>query len=72
MVVGEGAVVGAGAVVKGGTQVPPYTLVVGVPAKVVKTFDREERLKHARWIAEGYIKKARDHNAGVWQGKVEA
>lgn len=34
--IGEGAVVGAGAVVS--KDVPPYSLVVGIPAKVVKSY----------------------------------
>lgn len=33
--VGEGAVVGAGAVVTEGTEIPPHSLAVGVPAKVI-------------------------------------
>jgi carbonic anhydrase/acetyltransferase-like protein (isoleucine patch superfamily) len=35
-VIGEGAVVAAGAVVREGLQVPPRTLAVGVPAKVLE------------------------------------
>ncbi|MFA5010580.1 MAG: acyltransferase [Ignavibacteria bacterium] len=34
--IGEGAIVGANAVVN--KDVPPYSLAVGVPAKVIKTF----------------------------------
>ena len=34
--VGRGAVVGAGAVVREGTEVPPMTLAVGVPAKILE------------------------------------
>lgn len=71
-VVGEGAVVGAGAVVKANTEVPPYSLVVGVPARVVKTFDPRQRRADARTIAEGYVAQARSHHAGAWDGRVEA
>jgi carbonic anhydrase/acetyltransferase-like protein (isoleucine patch superfamily) len=37
--IGEGAVVAAGAVVKEGAQIPPRTLVVGVPAREVGVVD---------------------------------
>jgi carbonic anhydrase/acetyltransferase-like protein (isoleucine patch superfamily) len=37
-VIGAGAIVGAGAVIREGMEVPPRTLAVGVPAKVL---DRE-------------------------------
>lgn len=37
--VGRGAIVGAGAVVLEQTQIPPYALAVGNPAKVKKTYD---------------------------------
>jgi carbonic anhydrase/acetyltransferase-like protein (isoleucine patch superfamily) len=44
-VIGERSVVAAGAVVAPGTQIPPDSLVMGVPAKVVKTLSQEERKK---------------------------
>ena len=37
--IGRGAIVGAGAVVLEETQVPPYSLAVGNPATVKKTYD---------------------------------
>jgi acetyltransferase-like isoleucine patch superfamily enzyme len=36
--IGEGAVIGAGAVVA--KDVPPYSLALGIPAKVVKTYQK--------------------------------
>jgi acetyltransferase-like isoleucine patch superfamily enzyme len=36
--IGEGAVIGAGAVVT--TDIPPYSVAIGVPAKVIRTFDK--------------------------------
>ena len=47
-VIGRGAIVGAGAVVLEGTVVPPWSLAVGSPAKVRKTYSPEE----ARAISE--------------------
>ena len=40
-VIGEGSIVGAGALVTKGTIVPPYSLVLGSPAKVKKTMGPE-------------------------------
>jgi acetyltransferase-like isoleucine patch superfamily enzyme len=37
--IGDGAIIGAGAVVS--KDIPPYTLAVGMPAKVIKTFANE-------------------------------
>jgi carbonic anhydrase/acetyltransferase-like protein (isoleucine patch superfamily) len=65
-VVGEGAIVAAGCVVPEGFRVPPFSLVVGVPAKVVKTFDPAARTKDALERAADYAAKARSHAAGRW------
>ena len=40
VVVGRGSLIGAGAVVAEGTVIPPDSLVLGVPAKVVRTLNR--------------------------------
>ena len=40
--VGESALVGAGALVPEGMQVPPRTLVVGVPARVKRPLTADE------------------------------
>jgi carbonic anhydrase/acetyltransferase-like protein (isoleucine patch superfamily) len=53
-VVGEGSIIGAGALVKEGMVVPPRSLVVGVPGKVVRTLD-EESLKDRVAHAEKYV-----------------
>ncbi|MBZ4653941.1 MAG: ferripyochelin binding protein (fbp) [Peptococcaceae bacterium] len=58
--IGEGAVIGAGALVTEGTKIPPYSVVVGSPAKVIKTLDSssfEERKTHAL----RYYKLSRAH-----------
>ena len=35
--IGRGSIIGAGALVLEGTEIPPYSLVVGSPAKVIRT-----------------------------------
>jgi len=42
-VIGEGSLVGAGALVTQGTVVPPYSLVLGSPARVVRELTEKER-----------------------------
>lgn len=41
--IGRGSIIAAGALVKEGTVIPPYSLVVGLPARVVRT--DEEQIK---------------------------
>jgi carbonic anhydrase/acetyltransferase-like protein (isoleucine patch superfamily) len=68
--IGEGAVVGAGAVVLEDFEVPPYTLVVGTPARIVKAVDREERLRVALDHSARYVRTAQAHCAGEWDGQL--
>ncbi len=42
--IGDGSVIGAGAVVTPGTKVPPKSLVLGVPGKVIRQGDDVERM----------------------------
>ncbi|MEJ5238237.1 gamma carbonic anhydrase family protein [Limisphaera sp. VF-2] len=61
-VIGSQSIVGAGAVVKEGFQVPPGSLVVGVPARVVRSLTETERAG-LRARALEYIELARAHAA---------
>jgi carbonic anhydrase/acetyltransferase-like protein (isoleucine patch superfamily) len=65
-VIGEGSIVGAGAIVTEGTIVPPWSLVVGVPGKVVRSLDPVARKADAIRRAADYVAKARAHLAGRW------
>ena len=47
-VVGRGSIVAAGALVREGQVIPPHSLVVGVPAKVVRTIEDEWGSIHAQ------------------------
>lgn len=50
--IGHGSVIGAGAVVR--ESVPPFSLVVGVPGRVIKRFDFTRQM-WVKWPAENYI-----------------
>ncbi|HWF45337.1 MAG TPA: gamma carbonic anhydrase family protein [Candidatus Kapabacteria bacterium] len=53
-VIGEGSLVAAGAVVLGGTIVPPGMLIAGIPAKVLRPLNEDER-EMVREGATNYI-----------------
>lgn len=57
-VIGERSIIGAGALVTGGTIIPPGSLVLGSPAKVVRTLSLDEQAKVKTW-AEKYVKGSR-------------
>ena len=54
-IVGEGAIVAAGALVLSNTQIEPYTLWGGVPAKFIKRVDPEQSKELNLKIANGYL-----------------
>jgi gamma-carbonic anhydrase len=63
-VIGEGSLVGAGALVTQKTAIPPRSLVLGAPARVIKTLSpadevhhREMAAKYAR-LKENYLRDA--------------
>ena len=59
-VVGAGSLVAAGAVVLEGTRVPPGSLVAGVPGKVRRELDEQERAA-VRANAEHYVLLSQRH-----------
>lgn len=61
-VIGERSIIGAGALVTGGTHIPPGSLVLGSPAKVIRTLSLEEQSKVKHW-AEKYVKGSREYLA---------
>ena len=63
--IGTGSVVAAGAVLREGMEVPPGSLVMGVPGKVVRAVDPELATRVlAGW--QNYVDMARRHRAGEW------
>lgn len=61
--VGEGSVIGAGALVTAGTEIPPRSLVLGAPAKVVRTLTSADETFH-RALAGKYVRLAHNHRVG--------
>ncbi|HSM08104.1 MAG TPA: gamma carbonic anhydrase family protein [Gemmatimonadota bacterium] len=64
-VIGAGSVIGAGAVVREGTEVPPGSLVVGVPGRVIRDVDDELRARTAMTV-DHYLALSTAHRDGRW------
>lgn len=66
VVVGHGSLVGSGAVITEGTVIPPDSLVLGMPARVVKslTDDQRDRLAVGH---QAYVDLQRRHRANEFQ-----
>lgn len=62
-IVGEGSLVGAAALVTPGTNIPPNSLVLGAPARVVRTLSHDEIEAHRR-LAAKYVRVKNDYLAG--------
>ncbi|HEX7055926.1 MAG TPA: gamma carbonic anhydrase family protein [Bacilli bacterium] len=63
-IIGEYALIGAGSLVTEHTKIPPYTLALGSPAKVVRELT-ENDLRYMRQAAENYVRKAREFCSGI-------
>lgn len=63
--VGAGSIVGAGALCTEGMRIPPGSLVVGLPARVVRRVTAAERERIARTVAS-YIELQERHRAGAF------
>jgi carbonic anhydrase/acetyltransferase-like protein (isoleucine patch superfamily) len=53
-VIGKQSIVGAKALVKQGMKIPPGSLVVGVPARVMRKLTKKERAG-LKWWAQKYV-----------------
>ena len=62
--VGRESIVGAGSVVLEGTKIPPRSLAVGVPAKVVRTVTDKD-LGYVRGWIEKYVRLAKAYRDGA-------
>ena len=60
-VIGTNSIVGAGALVTGGTEVPPRSMVLGSPAKVVRELTDEEVASIGQYAAN-YVRYSAAHS----------
>jgi carbonic anhydrase/acetyltransferase-like protein (isoleucine patch superfamily) len=63
--IGRGSVVAAGAVVPEGMAIPPGSVVMGVPARIVRKVD-EELANRIRLTWEHYVTQAERHRSGAY------
>jgi len=61
-VIGERSIIGANALVTGGMEIPPGSLVLGSPAKIVKTLDLDAQADIKSW-AEKYVRNSQKYMA---------
>jgi carbonic anhydrase/acetyltransferase-like protein (isoleucine patch superfamily) len=59
--VGDGSIIGAGAVITEGKNIPPDSVVVGVPGKIVKQTDFVQQ-QHIVNNAVSYVELAREYS----------
>lgn len=59
-VVGENCIIGAGTLIPQGKEIPPYSVVIGIPGKVVRSVSNEEIL-NIRKNAKLYYDLAKRH-----------
>jgi carbonic anhydrase/acetyltransferase-like protein (isoleucine patch superfamily) len=58
--VGDYCIIGANALITAGTEIPPYSMVLGSPAKVVKQLN-EEQIEKIKQNAEVYVQLAKEY-----------
>ncbi|MCA9243136.1 MAG: gamma carbonic anhydrase family protein [Phycisphaerales bacterium] len=63
--IGEESVIGAGALVPPGKIIPPRSLVMGVPGRVIRSVTDED-LKYVEFVLNNYRRLAVEHAAGKW------
>ena len=58
--VGDGSIIGAGAVITEGKNIPPNSVVVGVPGRIVKQTDADQQ-QHILNNAASYVELAKEY-----------
>ncbi len=63
--IGKGSVIAAGAVVTENRNIPPYSLVTGVPARVKKTYENKKNMDmDMKKMSEHYVNTAQTFSSG--------
>jgi carbonic anhydrase/acetyltransferase-like protein (isoleucine patch superfamily) len=62
--IGKNCLVGAGALITEGKEFPDHSLIVGAPARVIRTLGEPEAQKIAR-AADGYVKRWQRYATGL-------
>ena len=62
-VIGRGSIIAAGALIPENTVVEPFSLMVGIPARLLRTLDSENARTNRRW-ADKYVGIAQVHKRG--------
>ncbi|HTA17945.1 MAG TPA: gamma carbonic anhydrase family protein [Polyangia bacterium] len=68
-VIGHGSVVGAGALVTQRTVIPPHSLVLGAPGRVVKTLKEEDETFH-RAMAQKYVRLKENYRCDAFRSDI--
>jgi len=63
-VIGKSCVIGAHSLIPEGKQIPDYSLVVGMPGRVIKTLD-DEAVALLKKTSEGYVANHRRYMSGL-------
>ena len=71
VVVGRGSLVGAGAVCSEGLVIPPNSLVLGVPGRIVRSADETLRIRVASAVA-AYLELAERHRRGEFARRIQS
>lgn len=61
--IGEGCVIGAGTLIPAGREIPPHSLVLGTPGKIVRTLTAADEEFHRR-LAGKYTRLAHNYRVG--------
>ena len=59
-VIGKNSIIGAGALITGGTRIPPGSLAMGSPARVVRSLNEAEQSSIKKWALK-YVSVAAAH-----------